>query len=177
MMAAWALILGGVFRIVGEVLEILAGGPTAASGTLAGVALVMIAIGFTGLWPDARQSRLGRVAVVMIGAGALGFTLVAAWSVSQGALPVGAVARTSGFVAAAMTTLIGALALAAWLMSSPAYPRWIGIVMSVSIGLSLVSSFVAFPALVQPLIDMVMALTFIQLGLSIRERKRKPTPQ
>ena len=65
----------------------------------------------------------------------------------------------------------GALALAGWLISSAFYPAWIGIVMSVSIAMSLVSSFVAFPALVQPLIDLVMALTFIQLGLCMRERR------
>ena len=172
MIAAWALIVGGGVRIVGEVLEILAGRPTPASGTLAGVALVMVAAGFAGLWPEARQSRLGRAAVMLVGAGALGFTLVAAWSIGQGTLPVATVARTPGFIVAAAITLAGAVALAAWLIGSPAYPRWIGIVMSVSIGLSLVSSFVAFPALIQPLIDMVMALTFIQLGLSMRERRK-----
>ena len=172
MIAAWALVVGGCVRIVGEVLEILAGRPTAVSGGLAGAALVMVAIGFAGLWPEARRSRLGRVAVMLVGAGALGFTLVAAWSISRGTLPVAVVAQTPGFIIAALVTLVGAVALAGWLIASPAYPRWIGIVMSVSIGLSLVSSFVAFPAIVQPLIDVVMALTFIQLGLSMRERRK-----
>ena len=109
---------------------------------------------------------------MLVGAGALGFTLVAAWSISRGTLPVAVVAQTPGFIIAALVTLVGAVALAGWLIASPAYPRWIGIVMSVSIGLSLVSSFVAFPAIVQPLIDVVMALTFIQLGLSMRERRK-----
>ncbi|HWJ87598.1 MAG TPA: hypothetical protein VNS12_05975 [Pelagibacterium sp.] len=172
MIAAWAMIVGGILRGAGEVLEILAGHHTGPSGACAGLALVFVAIGFAGLWPEARISRAGRAAVVLVGAGALAFTAVAIWSIGQGVLPLADIVRTPGFMVAAAIALAGALALAAWLIATPAYPRWIGIVMSVSIGLSLVSSFVAFPAPVQPLIDMVMALTFIQLGLSMRERRK-----
>ncbi|AEQ53232.1 hypothetical protein [Pelagibacterium halotolerans] len=172
MIAAWALIVGGLLRIVGEVLEIIAGGHTVPSGAIAGGALLLVMVGFAGLWPEARTSRLARLAIVAVGLGALGFAGIAAWSVSQGALPVGTVSRLPAFIAAAAVTLVGALALAAWLIGSGFYPVWIGIVMTVSIAMSLVSSFVAFPALVQPLIDLVMALTFIQLGLSMRERRK-----
>ncbi|MEQ8446773.1 MAG: hypothetical protein RIB57_12885 [Pelagibacterium sp.] len=171
MIAAWALIVGGLVRIVGEVLEILAGGHTALSSGIAGGALVLVMIGFAGLWPEARNSRLARLAIIMIGLGALGFASIAAWSVSHGTLPVHVVSRMPVFIGVAAITLVGALALAGWLISSAFYPAWIGIVMSVSIAMSLVSSFVAFPALVQPLIDLVMALTFIQLGLCMRERR------
>lgn len=172
MVAAWALIVGGLARIAGEVLEILAGGHTGVSGTIAGVALVLVMVGFAGLWPDTRGNRLARLAIVMIAAGALGFAAIAAWSVGQGTLPVGVVSRMPVFVVVAGVTLAGALTLAGWLVASPFYPAWIGIVMSVLIAMSLVSSFVAFPALVQPLIDLVMALTFIQLGLSMRELRK-----
>lgn len=172
MIAAWALIVGGLIRIVGEVLEIVSGGHTALSGAIAGGALVLVIVGFAGLWPEARRSRLARLAIVLIGLGALGFVAIAAWSISQGTLPVGTVSRMPAFIAAAIVTLMGALALAGWLIASAFYPAWIGIVMSISIAMSLVSSFVAFPALVQPLIDLVMALTFIQLGLSMRERRK-----
>jgi hypothetical protein len=76
------------------------------------------------------------------------------------------------FIMVAAVTLIGALALAGWLIASSFYPAWIAIVMSISIAMLLVSSFVAFPAHVQPLIDLVMALTFIQLKLYMRERRK-----
>ncbi|UYQ72399.1 hypothetical protein OF122_00990 [Pelagibacterium flavum] len=171
MIAAWALIVGGLVRIAGEVLEILAGSHTAPSSALAGGALILVMIGFVGLWPEARESRLARLAIIMIGLGTLGFAGIAAWSVSQGTLPVGVVSLLPAFIGVAAVTLLGALALAGWLVTSAPYPAWIGIVMSISIAMSLVSSFVAFPALVQPLIDLVMAFTFIQLGLCMRERR------
>lgn len=173
MWAAWALVLGGLFRIAGEIVEVLAGGRSTPSSLLAVAGLTCVALGFAGLWPDVRASHIGRLAIVLAALGALAFTGVALWSVGQGVLPISAVARTPGFVAAASITLAGAIALAAWLMHSPHYPTWIGLVMSASIGLSLLSSFVALPALVQPMIDMVMALTFIQLGLFMRERYTK----
>lgn len=176
MIAAWTLILGGVLRIVGEVLEILAGGHTPLSGGFAGAALALVVLGFAGLWPEARDSRLARWAIVLIGIGALGFAAIAAWSVGHGTLPVAEVSRMPVFVAVALVTLGGAIALALWLVRSPTYPTWIGVVMSISIAMSLVSSFVTFPAFVQPLIDLVMALTFIQLGLSMRERRKTGNP-
>ena len=175
MIAAWALIVGGLVRVVGEVLEILAGGHTAVSSGIAGGALILVMIGFGGLWPEARGNRLARLAIIMIGLGALGFAGIAAWSISMVTLPMGVVAQMPVFIAIALVTLIGAMALAVWLITSSSYPVWIGIVMSISIAMSLVSSFVAFPALVQPLIDLVMALTFIQLGLSMRERRKTGT--
>ncbi|SDG20926.1 hypothetical protein SAMN04487974_101441 [Pelagibacterium luteolum] len=173
MIAAWALVLGGLARVAGEIIELLAGRHTGPSGLLAALGLLLVVIGFTGLWTDVRTSRLGRAAVILIAVGALVFVGVAIWSVSQGTLPIGEVARTPQFIGAAATTFVGALCLAAWLVTSSVYPRWIGLVMSAAIGLSLVSSFVALPSLVQPLIDMVMALTFIQLGLSMAERRKR----
>ncbi len=172
MISAWALIAGGSVRIAGEVLEILAGGHTDLSGGLAGGALILVMIGFAGLWPEARRSVAARIAIVLIGLGALGFAAIAVWSISQGTLAVGVVAKMPVFIIVAAVTLVGAIALAIWLIASSSYPVWIGIVMSISIAMSLVSSFVAFPALVQPLIDLVMALTFIQLGLSMREQRK-----
>lgn len=173
MIAAWALVLGGCARVVGEILELLAGRHTGPSGSFAALGLLLIVVGFTGLWPDVRSSRLGRSAVILVAVGAFSFVGVAIWSVSQGTLPIGQVAGTIQFIAAAAITFVGALCLAAWLIVSPAYPRWIGLVMCAAIGLSLMSSFVALPSLVQPLIDMVMALTFIQLGLSMAERRKR----
>lgn len=173
MVAAWALVLGGLLRVIGEVLEIVAGGHTNASGLFAGAGLTGVAIGFFGLWRDVRQSTVGQLAVVLIAIGALGFTAIAIWSVGRDTLAMADVVRMPAFMMVAAITLIGALCLAAWLIATPAYPRWIGMVMSISIGLSLLSSFVALPPLVQPLIDMVMALTFIQLGLSMRERRKQ----
>ena len=175
MIAAWALIVGGLVRVVGEVLEILAGGQTAVSSGFASGSLVLVMIGFVGLWPETRGNRVAQLAIIMIGLGALGFAGIAAWSVSMGTLPMGVLSQMPAFIVVAMVTLIGAMALALWLIASSSYPAWIGIVMSISIAMSLVSSFVAFPALVQPLIDLVMALTFIQLGLSMRERRKTGT--
>ncbi|RDE09667.1 hypothetical protein [Pelagibacterium lacus] len=178
MWAAWALIAGGVSRVLGEIVEVVGGGRTDPSTVMTALGLVLVAIGFTGLWRDAATSPFGRIGVTLVALGALGFTAIAAWSLSQGTLDIADIAQTPAFRLTAALTLLGAAGLAVWLIGSPAYPIWIGVVMCLSMALSLASSFVALPSLVQPLIDMVMALTFIQLGLSVREqrKKAKPTP-
>ena len=173
MISAIALIAGGGLRAIGEVAEIIAGGPSPTSAVLAATALVLIAAGFLGLWPDARSSRTGQVAIGLTALGALCFTALALYSLTLGVLPLEEITRTPAFIVSVLITLIGTLALAAWLIKTPLYPRWIGIVMCLSILTSLIISFVPASPVIQPIIDIVMAATFIQLGLSMAERARK----
>lgn len=173
MIAAVLLILGGVLRCIGEVVQIVSVERTPVGTGFTIVSLILIAIGFSGLWPDTRDSRLGRAGIVLIALGALEFAGIAIWSLSQGILPLEIVVRGLPFVAVALVTLAGALALSLWLVLTPLYPRWIGIVMCGAIALSLFVSFVPFSSVVQPLIDVVMALAFIQLGLSMMARRKR----
>src|SRR5690554_3636403 len=129
MIAAIALIAGGILRAIGEVAEIHAGGPSAISAGFAAGALILIACGFLGLWQDARASLIGKTAIILTALGALCFTAIALYSMSLGVVPLADISRTPAFVAAVLITLVGTLALAAWLMLTALYPRWIGVVM------------------------------------------------
>lgn len=174
----WAVLLitGGVLRCIGEAIQILSIMRTPLGSALSILSLLMIGVGFIGLWPDTRQSRMGwtgRAGIVLIGTGALGFSAIGLWSLTQGLVPLETVARSLPFIAVALVTLGGALLLVLWLVINPFYPRWIGLVMCGAITLSLFVSFWPFSSVAQPLIDVVMALAFIQLGLSMAARRKR----
>ncbi len=173
MWAAWAMIVGGVTRIAGELVEIVTGQYSGLSAGLTAAGLVLIGLGFAGLWGDAHKSGLGRIAIWLLCLGVAMFIAIAVWVGLDGTMPSQTVSRLPIFLAAALVTLAGGLALALWLIKSGLYPVWIGITLSVCLVLSVVVGLAGLTAFVQPIIDVVLALAFIQLGLSMRERFSK----
>jgi len=174
---AGALVASGLLRALGEMVEIAAGQHTPLSGLIAALALATFAAGLTGIWDEARASLSGRIAIFATIAGALGFVLVALHSaLVLGAPPAGEIATSPPFIASAIVTLVGVAALAWWVLRSPRYPSWIGLVLMLTVVNSVLASFMALPPIVQPLIDMVMAASFVQLGLSMYENIKHPQP-
>ena len=170
---AGALIASGVLRAAGEMVEIVAGQHTPLSGLVSALSLAAFALGVTGIWHEARNSLSGRIATPATIAGALGFVLVALHaSLVLGAPPAGEVAAGLPYIASGLVTFVGVTALAWWILRSPRYPGWIGLVLIATVANSLLASFLALPPIVQPLFDMVMAVSFVQFGLSMYENAR-----
>lgn len=171
---AGALVASGLLRTVGEMVEIVAGQPTPLSGILAALALTGFAIGVIGIWDEACTSLLGWLATIGTVGGALGFVLIAFDSVLlRGTPPAIAIASDPPFLASAAAILVGTAAMALWIIRSPHYQNWVGIVLIATTMTSVLASFLALPPIVQPLSDIAMAASFVQFGLSMYENAKR----
>jgi cytochrome bd-type quinol oxidase subunit 2 len=172
--AGYLIIAAGGLRAIGEVFEITSAGHSETSVIFTVGALMCFGTGLAGLWREPGVGRLGRVAIAATAMGSLAFCLVALWSLFWlGIPPTDEVARTPPFLIAALLTLVGTLALGLWLARHRTYPRWIGYALAATVFGSVAISFMPFSTVVQPIIDMVMALAFIQLGLSILQARKE----
>lgn len=172
------LIGGAALWICAAGLQLGSGGYSDLSHLIASAGFLLMAYGVLTLWPPMPGGLLGRVGLVLC---ALGMVMVAATVTSlmgSGVRSDAEIATRADYLAYSGVIVVGVICSALWIMLSGAYPVAIGLTLLFATAVTVAVPFLAVPAGVQSVANIVLAAMLIVLAVyrlrAIRGAARAP---